>query len=99
MLLHRSQGRSGGSSELYIWPCLYRLPVYQPITLLQLSGTILFAVVIALLAAWLLSRRIAQPVEAIARASLAVSAGDLTRRVPVESSIRELESLGQSFNT
>ena len=54
--------------------------------------------VIALLAAWLLSRRIAQPVEAIARASLAVSAGDLTRRVPVESSIRELESLGQSFN-
>jgi signal transduction histidine kinase len=68
-------------------------------TLLQLSGTLLFAVVVALLAAWLLSRRIARPVEAIARASLAVSGGDLTRRVPVESSIRELESLGQSFNT
>jgi signal transduction histidine kinase len=67
-------------------------------TVLQLSGTILIAVVIALLAAWLLSRRIAQPVEAIARASLAVSAGDLTRRVPVEGTIRELESLGQSFN-
>jgi signal transduction histidine kinase len=68
-------------------------------TLIQLGGTILFAVAIALFAAWLLSRRIAQPVEAIARASLAVSGGDLTRRVPVESSIRELESLGQLFNT
>jgi len=68
-------------------------------TLLQLSGTILFAVILALFAAWLLSRRIAQPVEAIARASLAVSAGDLTRQVPVESAIRELESLGQAFNT
>jgi signal transduction histidine kinase len=68
-------------------------------TLIQLGGTILFAVLIALFTAWLLSRRIAQPVEAIARASLAVSGGDLTRRVPVEGSIRELESLGQSFNT
>lgn len=67
-------------------------------TLLQLSGTVLIAVVVALLASWLLSRRIAKPVEEIAHASLAVSAGDLTRRVPVEGSIRELESLGQSFN-
>jgi signal transduction histidine kinase len=66
--------------------------------LLQLAGAVLIAVLLAALAGTLLSRRIARPVEAIARAADAVTAGDLEQQVPADSSIRELDSLGQTFN-
>ena len=66
--------------------------------LLDLVGVVLAAVVIALIAGTMLARRIAQPVEDIAHAVAAVSAGNLNQRVPTESGISELNSLGQAFN-
>ncbi len=66
--------------------------------LLQLAGAVLAAIALALLAGTLLARRIAAPVEAIARASAAVSTGSLTQRVSAESNIDELNSLSQTFN-
>jgi len=66
--------------------------------LLDLVGVFLVAVVIALIAGTLLARRIAQPVEDIAHAVAAVSAGNLNQLVPTESGISELNGLGQAFN-
>ena len=66
--------------------------------LLQLAGVLLMAVLLAALAGTLLSRRIARPVEAIARAAEAVACGDLEQQVPADSSIGEVDSLGQAFN-
>jgi two-component system, OmpR family, sensor histidine kinase BaeS len=66
--------------------------------LLQLGGVVLLAILLAALVGGLLSRRIAQPVETIARAAEAVAAGDLRQQVPADGSIRELDGLGQAFN-
>ena len=66
--------------------------------LLQLGGALLLALVLASAAGTLLARRIARPVEHIARAAQAVSAGDLRQHVPDESQITELNSLGSAFN-
>ena len=66
--------------------------------LLQLAGAALVAILLAAGAGTLLSRRIARPVEAVARAAEAVAAGNLDQQVPAGSSIRELDSLGQTFN-
>lgn len=65
---------------------------------LQLAGAGLVAAVLALLAGTLLARRIVAPVETIARASAAVSAGDLGQRVSTGSEISEINSLGLAFN-
>jgi signal transduction histidine kinase len=56
------------------------------------------AVLLALLAGALLSRRLARPLEDVARAAQAVAAGDLEQRVPAGGNVRELRSLGDSFN-
>jgi two-component system sensor histidine kinase BaeS len=64
----------------------------------QLIGVVLAAVVLAGAAGAFLSRRIARPLEGLARAASAVSGGDLNQHVPVESDIRELHSLGETFN-
>jgi two-component system sensor histidine kinase BaeS len=66
--------------------------------LVRVMLAILAATGLALIAGVLLARRIAQPVENIARAAVAVSAGDLNQLVPAESSIGELNNLGQAFN-
>jgi two-component system, OmpR family, sensor histidine kinase BaeS len=66
--------------------------------LLQLTGVLLIAILLAALAGMLLSRRIARPIEAIARAADAVASGDLEQQVPANSYIGELDSLGQAFN-
>ena len=58
----------------------------------------LVAVVLAGVAGSLLARRIARPVEGVAHAAEAVSAGDLDQEVPARAGIRELDSLGQAFN-
>ncbi len=63
-----------------------------------LAAAILVALSMAALAASLLARRIASPVEGVAVAAASVSAGDLNRKVPVEPGIRELASLSQAFN-
>jgi two-component system sensor histidine kinase BaeS len=63
-----------------------------------LAAAVLVALSLAALAASLLARRIASPVEGVAIAAASVSAGDLDRQVPVERGIRELASLGLAFN-
>jgi signal transduction histidine kinase len=65
---------------------------------LELAGAALVAVILALIAGTLLARRIVTPVEAIAQAAAAVSAGNLNQNVPTGSEIRELNGLGQAFN-
>lgn len=65
---------------------------------LQLAGAALAAVALALLAGTLLARRIISPVEAIAQAAAAVSAGNLDQHVPTGSEISELNDLGLAFN-
>jgi signal transduction histidine kinase len=64
---------------------------------LQLTGVLLAAVLLAFAAGTLLARRLARPVEAIARAAGAVSAGDLEPQVPAGSGIAELDGLGRAF--
>lgn len=66
--------------------------------MLQLVGVALFAVTLALLTGTFLARRLVAPLERVAAAAGAVSAGDLAQRVPVGGEIRELDELGQSFN-
>ncbi len=58
----------------------------------------LVAIILALVVGTLLARRIAKPVENIALAAAAVSAGHLNQKADTESSIRELNELGQAFN-
>lgn len=66
--------------------------------ILQLAGAALLAVALALLTGTFLARRLVAPLEKVAAASGAVSAGDLEQRVPVGGDIRELDELGHSFN-
>ena len=65
---------------------------------LSLAVTGLGALLLALGAGTLLVRRIISPVEGVARAAAAVSAGDLRQTVPTASQIRELDELALAFN-
>jgi len=67
-------------------------------SLLEMAGAGLAAVALAATAGTLIARRIARPVEVIARAAAAVSTGDLDQPVPEENGIHELNSLGKAFN-
>ena len=64
----------------------------------QLIGVVLAAIVLAGAAGALLSSRIARPLEGLAGVASAVAEGDLDQHVPVDSDIRELNSLGETFN-
>jgi heavy metal sensor kinase len=66
--------------------------------MLELAGAVIAAILLALIAGTLLARRIAHPIEEIAHAAAAISAGDLNQHVPTQSNIQELNSLGQDFN-
>ena len=66
--------------------------------ILQLVGAVAIAVLLAGIAGAFLSRRIALPLEGLARAASTVAEGDLSQRVPTDSDIRELHSLGEAFN-
>ena len=66
---------------------------------LQFAGAILAAALLAGLAGALLARRISRPLGRLAEAADAVSGGDLSTPVSVESDIAELRSLGASFNS
>ena len=66
--------------------------------ILQLIGAVFAAVLLAGGAGAFLSRRIARPLEGLAHAASAVAGGDLNQRVPTNSDIRELHSLGEAFN-
>jgi signal transduction histidine kinase len=76
------------------------LPVggVAPGLIAQLAGAGATAVLLAMAAGIWLSRRIALPVENVARAAAAVSTGDLTQQVPAESGIREIDGLALAFN-
>jgi two-component system, OmpR family, sensor histidine kinase BaeS len=64
--------------------------------ILQLSAAALVAVTLALIAGTVLARRISLPIEAISQAAASVN---LTRPVPTENGISELDNLGRAFNT
>jgi len=65
---------------------------------LQLLGALLVAIVLAFAAGTLLARRIARPLEQLAQAARSVAAGNLMQQVPIDKNIKELHSLGESFN-
>ncbi|MFZ6027668.1 MAG: sensor histidine kinase [Chloroflexota bacterium] len=67
--------------------------------LLQLGGALLAAVLLAGAAGAWLAHRIARPLEQVVYAAQGVAAGNLNVRVPEESSLQELHSLGLAFNT
>ena len=71
------------------------LPIH---IILQLIGAILSAVLLAALFGGLLARKIASPLEGLARAATSISRGDLEQRVTLESNITELHRLKQTFN-
>jgi signal transduction histidine kinase len=66
--------------------------------ILQLIGAVAIAALLAGTAGVFLSRRIALPLEGLARAASAVAEGDLSQRVPADSNILELHNLGEAFN-
>ena len=65
---------------------------------LLLFSAVLLAGLFASIAGILLARGIARPLEKLDQAAAAVSGGDLSQQVPADENIRELESLGQTFN-
>jgi signal transduction histidine kinase len=67
--------------------------------ILQLIGAMLLAVILASLAGRYLARQIARPLEGLATAANTIASGDLKARVPTDSNIKELQGLGQTFNT
>ncbi|HEX6032780.1 MAG TPA: HAMP domain-containing protein, partial [Anaerolineales bacterium] len=66
--------------------------------ILQLLGAILVAVFLAAFFGGLLARKIARPLEGLAKAATAISKGNLKQRVAIDSRITELSSLEQTFN-
>ncbi len=64
----------------------------------QLLSAVLLAGLFASFAGILLARGIARPLEKLDWAAAAISGGDLSQVVPADGNIRELVSLGQTFN-
>jgi len=64
----------------------------------QLIGAVVIAALLAGATGTFLARRIARPLEELARAAGAVAEGDLDQQVPTDIDIRELHSLGEGFN-
>jgi signal transduction histidine kinase len=65
---------------------------------LKLGGAILAGGMIASIIGILLARGLADPLEKLDQAAAKVSEGNLDQQVPIQSGVRELENLGQSFN-
>jgi len=70
----------------------------RQIYLLTLTLTLLFALFSAMALAFILSRRLSEPLADLAQGTQAVARGDFTRRAPVKSA-DELGILTRSFNT
>jgi len=66
--------------------------------LLKLTSAGLVAVILSLIAGTLLANKIVFPMEAIASAVSAISAGNLNQHLTTDSEISELNELGQTFN-
>ena len=67
-------------------------------TIIQLVAVIFMAVLLAVLAGMLLTRRILTPLENISQAAAAVSKGDLHQQLEEKYQINELNELGRAFN-
>jgi signal transduction histidine kinase len=67
--------------------------------ILQLIGAIFIAVILALLAGGYLAQQIATPLEGLADAAKSIASGNLKVRAPAHSRIKELQGLGQTFNS
>jgi signal transduction histidine kinase len=67
--------------------------------ILQLTGALLMAILLASLAGTYLARQIARPLQGLAAAATAISGGDLKAIAPTDSNIAELHSLGRTFNS
>lgn len=65
---------------------------------MQFLVVLAVAVLLASAAGLLLARRIARPLDALARAARGVAEGDLSQSVPIDQGITELTTLGQAFN-
>lgn len=65
---------------------------------LKLLGAVLAGGIIASITGILLAGGIAKPLEQMGQAAAKISEGKLNQQIPVQSSIQELESLGDSFN-
>jgi signal transduction histidine kinase len=65
---------------------------------LQLGAVFFIAVLLAVLAGMLLTRRILTPLENISQAAAAVSKGDLHQQLEEKHDIDELNALGRAFN-
>lgn len=108
--IHRVEGRRvlyaaapiyAGSGEIsgIVYIASPLAPSGLPLSvILQLLGALLAATLLAFAAGTLLSRRIARPLEQLAGAARSVATGNLSEQVPVDKDIRELHSLGESFN-
>jgi signal transduction histidine kinase len=67
--------------------------------ILQLIGAILIAVILASLAGRYLAQQIARPLEGLANAATIIASGNFKAHAPTDSKIKELQGLGQTFNT
>ncbi|MFZ5819076.1 MAG: ATP-binding protein [Chloroflexota bacterium] len=66
--------------------------------ILELTGAVILATLLAFLAGRYLSRQIAKPLEHLSAAANSIARGDLKTRVVPARNIAELNSLGQTFN-
>jgi signal transduction histidine kinase len=66
--------------------------------ILQLTGAIILAILLATIFGGLLARKISHPLEGLASAAVAISSGDLKSHVATDSGISEIQSLSQMFN-
>jgi signal transduction histidine kinase len=67
--------------------------------LIQLSGAVILAVLLASLAGRFLARRIARPLEGLSLASSRIANGDLNACASIDSGIKELHELGRTFDS
>jgi len=76
-----------------------RLSALPPALRGQLAGVLLLSALLAGGVGLIFARRIARPLNRLARAAGAVAAGDLTQNVPDDSAIPEVSVVSRAFNT
>jgi signal transduction histidine kinase len=91
--------RNGGDvlGVLHLAQALPRHPAAPPMMLSAMAGYTSFAVTVALLTGWLLSRRISQPLRELEAAAAAIASGNLERTVALRGD-DELTAVGRAFN-
>jgi signal transduction histidine kinase len=67
--------------------------------ILQLVSAIIIAVVLAAIAGGYLAQQIARPLEGLANAAKSIASGNLKARTPTDNRIKEIQGLGQTFNS